>query len=185
MPAIFKNYLDFEILDTDNTKTLVFIDGSTYLDEHPEMPILQVNLPGFPQYFVVNISPRITNVLNANTIGITKTYAGSYNTLSDLPDGVWTFTYRICPYDKVFVTKYQLISSQLNKKLDSIYQQLENTDCSLKEDRQLKNKLVDIDIFLKTAKSYAKENNVDKASNFYQIAYKFADDLIKQLNKYK
>lgn len=185
MPAIFRNYLDFEILDLDNPRNLVFIDGSTYLEKYPEKPILEITLPGFNEYFLVNIAPKTVNVLNANTIGITKTFQSSYDCLVDLPDGVWTFTYRVCPYDSVYLTKNILISSQLNVKLEYLYMKLEGTDCSLKEDRQLKNKLVDIDIFLKTAKAYAKECNITKASNFYQIASKFTDDIIKQLNKFK
>jgi hypothetical protein len=179
--AILENNLDFEILDTDNTKIIVFIDASTYVDTNPEKPLLEVVLPGFNQYFLVNIAHSQVTIMNANTIGITNTFSNDYNCLSDLPDGVWEFTYRICPYDKVYIKKYVLRAAQLNKKLNLVYKQLENSDCSLKEDRKLKNKLTDINIFIETAKAYAEDCNQEKASNFYQIADKFTNDLINIL----
>ncbi len=181
MSAIQENHLDFEVLDTDDPKIIIFIDASTYLDTNPEKPILEVVLPGFNQYFIINIIPYQVNVFNANTIGFTKTFTNEYNCLGDLPDGVWEFTYRVCPYDLVYIQKCVLRCALLNQKLNTIYRLLENTDCSLKEDRQLKNKLTDIDVFIHTAKAYAAECNKTKASNFYQIADKFASDLIKQL----
>ncbi len=181
MPAIIQNYLDFEILDSDNVKLLTFIDGSEYIEEHPEKPVLEILLPGFNQSFLVNITANKVNILNANSIGITKTFSTSYTCLADLPDGVWTLTYRICPYDKVFTKKHILRTAQLKTKLKEVYKALENTDCSLKEDRKIKNKLVDIFIFLETGKAYAEECNSAKASNYYQIADKFTNDLLKEL----
>lgn len=181
MSAIQQNHLDFEILDNDNSKLIIFIDGSTYLDTNPEKPILEVTLPGFNQYYIVNIIHNEVNVLNANTLGITKTFTNEYNCLGDLPDGVWEFVYRVCPYDLVFLKKCVLRTALLNQKLNNLYRLLENTDCSLKEDRQLKNKLIDIEFFIKTAKAYADICNKQKASNFYQIADKFTNDLLKKL----
>lgn len=181
MPAIIKNYLDFEILPTENPKILIFIDASEYIDERPEKPILEILLPGFNRSFVVNIIPKKINILNANTIGITKTFINNYNCLTDLPDGVWTLTYMICPYDLVSTTKHILRDAQLLKKLDELYRLLDLADCSLKEDRTFKNKMVDIEIFLKTAHTYAKDGNCEKASKYYQIADKFTNDLTKKL----
>lgn len=182
MSAVQQNILDFEILDLDNTKTIVFLDCSTYIDSSPEKPILQVTLPGFNNYFIVNIAHNQVNVMNSNTIGITKTFSNDYNCLADLPDGVWEMTYRVCPYEKVYIKKYILRTALLNTKLKTLYKLLENTDCSLKEDRQIKNKLIDIKIFIDTARAYAEARDVKKAGNFYQIADKFTNDLIKQLS---
>lgn len=181
MPAIIRNYLDFEIIETDNPKLLIFIDGSEYMDEHPEKPLLEIKLPGFNDYFIVSMKHREVNILNANTIGITKTFVNNYQCLVDLPDGVWTLTYRICPYEVVFKTKHILRTEQLNIKIKQLYKLIEATDCSLKEDRRLKNKLIDINIFLQTGKAYAEDCDIKKASNFYQIADKFTNDLLKEL----
>lgn len=181
MSAIQENHLDFEILDSDNPKIIIFIDASTYLDPTPEKPILEVVLPGFNQYFIININPYEVNVFNANTVGYTKTFTNEYNCLGDLPDGVWEFTYRVCPYDLVYIKKCVLRKAQLNQKLNTLYKLLQNADCSLKEERQLKNKLTDIEIFINTAKAYAAECDKARASNFYQIADKFTNDLLKQL----
>lgn len=182
MSAIQQNYLDFEILDTDDPKLIIFIDASVYLDPNPEKPILEIVLPGFNQYFLVNIIPYQINVMNSNTIGVTKTFNNDYNCLGDLPDGVWEYTYRVCPYDTVFIKKCVLRTALLNQKLNCLYKLFDNADCSLKDDRKIKNKLTDIDIFIQTAKAYAAECNKSRASNFYQIADKFASDLIKQLS---
>lgn len=181
MPAIFQNDLEFEILDSDNPKVIVFIDASTYMDKNPEKPILEVTLPGFNNYFIVNINPYNVNVMNANTIGITKTFTDDYEKLADLPDGVWEFTYRVCPYESVYLKKFILRTAILNRKLKSLYKLLEASDCSLKEDRKLKNKLTDILIFIETAKAYAEVCDKQRAGHFYQIADKFTDDILKQL----
>lgn len=184
MPAVYKNNLDFEILDLDNSKILVFLDCSQYMDEHPENPILEVVVPGFNNSFTVSIIPKKVNVLNANTIGFTKTFTSNYENLLDLPDGVYCYTYRICPYDKVFINKKFLRTSQLQHKIKKVYKSLENTECSNIEERSFKNKLVDIDHFLATAKAYAEDGDSAKASSFYQIAEKFTDNILKKLNNF-
>lgn len=181
MPAIVENVLDFEILDVDNSKIIIFIDASTYMDNPPEKPILELTLPGFNNYFIINIIPNQVNIMNANTIGITRTFTNDYNCLVDLPDGVWEFTYRVCPYETVYIKKFVLRTAILNKKLKSLYKLIESTDCSLKEDRKIKNKISDIHIFIETAKAYAEECDRARAGNFYQIADKFTNDLLKQL----
>lgn len=181
MPAIFENILDFEILDIDNPKIIVFLDCSQYMHDNPELPILDVIMPGFNRKSSANIVAKQINILNANTIGITKAVIHDYSCLIDLPDGVYTFTYRICPYDKVQVTKQYLRTTQLNIQVKALYRLLENTDCSLLEDRKLKNKLLDIEQFISGGKAFAEDGNPIKASNFYQIAAKFTSDLLKTL----
>lgn len=180
MPSKFKHILDFEILDIDNPKIIVFLDASEYY-EKPEMPILEITLPGFNNHFVVNIIDGQINVFNANTIGITKTLQAKDDCLPDLPDGVYKFMYRICPYDKLYLCKYYLRTVLLNKKIKHLYKLLEFTDCSITEDAKLKSKLLDIDQLVLAAKAFAEDGNNKKASNLYQLADKIVNDLIKKL----
>lgn len=181
MPSSYKNIIDFEILDIDNPKIIVFLDASEYLADNPELPILEITLPGFNNHFVVNITPKQINVLNANTIGITKTLQAKDDCLPDLPDGVYKFMYRICPYDKIFLCKYYLRTVLLNIKIKELYKLLEFSDCSFLEDAKLKSKLLDIDQLLVAAKAFAEDGNNKKASNLYQLADKIVNDLIKKL----
>src|SRR3954463_4543906 len=90
------NTIDFEILDIDNLKNIVFVDLSKYY-QAPEGPLLEILLPGSMQYLMAQIQPNKINILDSNTIGLSNIF--ETNCAVDLPDGVYTFKYKICPYD--------------------------------------------------------------------------------------
>jgi hypothetical protein len=54
MLGLHTNILDFEVLETGNLKTIVFVDSSQYMEE-PDRPLLEVILPGHTKFFLVNV----------------------------------------------------------------------------------------------------------------------------------
>jgi hypothetical protein len=164
--SILTNILDFDIYDLDyNPKTLVFMDKSFYM-ESPEKPMLEVTPPGFVEARVIPIRANELNIINSSILGLS-----SLDDFSDLPDGIYTLTYRVCPPEVFYKTKLYLRTVALEYKLWEI---LTVKDTFTKEEEK---KIVLFDRLLKTAKSYAFYGNAVKA----QLYYKEAESVINSI----
>lgn len=177
--SIKRHYLDFEILPVNNSRTLVFLDASDYM-EQPERPLLEITLPGYNKYFLANIVAQQVNTLNSNTIGLTETLSNT--NLADLPDGVWTFKYKICPYDKVYKQKYHLRTVILETNLGKIYDHFELTDCIDQLDDKIKKEVVDIILLIETGRSSAERGQVKRATDAYTKANTKVTNLLQKLD---
>ena len=176
--GIRSHFLNFEVLDTGNTKTLVFLDSSEYF-ENPETPLLEVTLPGARKYFLVNVAARKVNTFNANTLGLTAVL--NNESLIDLPDGVYTLTYKICPYKYLNRTKYFLRATKLHQDINRLLDDLEESDCVMREEKKLKMESVEIFLLIESAKASAELNHPEKASDKYQQAAKRVAVLLKKI----
>lgn len=170
--GIKKNILDFEILSTGNPKTLVFLDSSEYMTE-PERPLLELTLPGHSKYFLLNVVARKVNTFNSNTIGLSEVFDS--NCLVELPDGVYTAKFKICPYDKVWIQKSFLRTTLLEKSLDKILTYI-NLDCE-KE----KKIFVDIMVLIEAAKANVKNNIIKKGIEQFAAAIELTSDFLRKL----
>lgn len=180
MAGFKKHTLSFDIYDTTNSKTLVLIDTSDYY-EQPERPLLEITMPGYSKYFLANIIASKVNTLNSNIIGLSAFVAG--DDLCTLPDGVWTFKLKICPYDKIFKIKYHLRTVELENKLDRIYKALDFSDCDVSEDAKLKNSIIDIILSIESGKAHARCGDVKKAHDLYNIGSTLADKILNKISK--
>lgn len=172
MLGLHEHNLDFEILETGNSKTLVFVDSSTYMEE-PERPLLEVIMPGYTKYFLVNVNARNVNTFNSSTLGFNEVL--KKECLVDLPDGVWQFKYKICPYKYVYIVKKSMRVTLLLNKLKSLYNKIDLSECAGKNDDLLKIGLVDIHILIEGAKAV-----VEKNSKMAEKYYRLADRLIQR-----
>lgn len=163
---ILTHTLDFDIYDLDyNPKTLVFLDKSSYMED-PEKPKLEIIPPGYIEGKVVPINPNKLNVINSSALGLS-----AFNCFTDLQDGVYTLTYTICPYEVFYKRKLYLRTVNLEYQLWEI---LTVKETFTKEEEK---KIFLFDKFLKTAKSYAFDNNAVKA----QLYYKEAENIINSI----
>jgi hypothetical protein len=179
MKGLRKHILDFEIIPSGNPKTLVFIDSSDYFAE-PEKPLLEITLPGYTKYFLVNIAARKVNTFNSNTIGLTELL--NEGELVELPDGIYKFRYKVCPYDKVFKDKKSFRTTLIEKKLAEAYDKLDASDCSHQSDKDLQNSIVEIHALIEGAKIVVNKSE-KKASSFYQLANSLLDKIVNKLCK--
>lgn len=179
MVGIHKHNLDFEILDTGNTKTLVFVDSSEYMEE-PEKPLLEVIMPGFNKYQLVNIIPKRVNTFNSSTLNINQVL--HQECLIDLPDGLWQFKYKICPYKSVHVSKNYMRTAILQQKISYLEDRINLADCRSKEDEELKSELLNIYILVEGSKNLANRNG-KKAASYYQLADKLVSKLLNKFCK--
>jgi hypothetical protein len=165
--GLLSHKLDFEILPTSNNKVLLFLDASEYF-EQPDSPMLRVVSPGYKKYFTINIEHGKINVISSNTLGWTEILEGDERL--DLPDGIWKFTYMICPYDHLQIAKYYLRTNILDSQLKKIYAFID-VDCEL-EDREscIRTELIEIHILIESAKANAEFGKIDKATKDFQLA---------------
>jgi len=177
MLGLHTNVLDFEIIETGNPKTLVFVDASTYIAE-PDRPLLEVIMPGFSKYFLVNVAANQVNTFNSSTLGINRVLLQEL--LTDLPDGVWTLKYKICPYKFVFQVKKIMRITKLLNKLKLLYQHIDLSECAGKEDFEQERNLVRIHILIEGAKAEV-EKNSKLAQEYYQLANRLIQ---KELDKF-
>jgi len=176
MLGLHKHILDFEILETGNTKTLVFVDSSQYM-EAPDRPLLEVTMPGFKNYFLVNVNANNVNVFNSSNLGFNTVL--SETCFVDLPDGIWEYKYKICPYKYIYIIKKKMRVTTLLKKLEELYNKIDLSECEGKEDKDQERLLSHIHILIEGAKAA-----VDKDAKKAQSYYKLADKLItKQLDR--
>lgn len=179
MKGLKQHIIDFEVIPTGNPKTLVVIDSSDYYTE-PEKPLLEITLPGYNKYFLVNIEARKVNTFNSNTIGITTFLNGSE--IVELPDGVYTYRFKVCPYDKLYKDKRFFRSTLIERELAAIYSKLDASDCSVSEDKKIISSIVEIHALIEGAKAVANKSE-KKANQFYQLAVKLIDDVSNRLCK--
>lgn len=179
MAGIHKHILDFEILELGNPKTIVFVDASQYM-ETPERPLLEIIPPGYNKYFLVNVQAGKVNTFNSSTIGFHTVL--NQSELIDLPDGIWEYKYKICPYKYVYVTKRFLKSSLLNNRIEYLYERIDLQECHVKEDEALKKDLVEVHLLIEGAKSTANKNP-EKASSYYKLADKLVGKLLDKFCK--
>jgi hypothetical protein len=179
MKGFRENILDFEIIPTGNPKTLVFVDSSNYIGQ-PDGPRLQILLPGYNKFFLTNVVAKEVNTYNSNTIGFTDLL--NNDCLLDLPDGVYQFKFEICPYQANYKIKSICRTTLLEQRLIAIYEKIEVSDCSRKKDEKIMNDLSEILMLIEGSHLVA-DTNCNKATEFYQLASKLTDRLIKKLEK--
>lgn len=179
MLGVHENILDFEIIETGNPQTLVFVDSSQYMEE-PDRPLLEVTMPGFDKYFLVNYTAREVNIFNSGTIGLNQVLFE--NQYLQLPDGIWFIKQKICPYKYIYRTKKFMRVTILLNKLAQLYNEIDLTDCEEKNNRQLELDLTRIHSLIESAKLVVNLNH-KKAFNDYHLANRMVDNLLQKFCK--
>lgn len=175
MKGLKQHIVDFEIIPTGNPKTLVFIDASDYYTE-PERPLLEVTLPGYNKYFLVNVVARKVNTFNSNTIGLTELL--NNGNLVNLPDGAYHFRFKVCPYEYAFKDKVYFRTTLIEQRLSEVYDLLKTEDCCGNMDSILKD-IVEVHALIEGAKAVVCKNE-NKANDFYQLANKLIDKILNK-----
>lgn len=165
-------YLSLGVLDSEgcSCKTLSILDQSFY-PTTPEKPTLDITVPGYSTVrfdFTVNK----VNIFNSYSLRITNSLTDV--DMIDIPDGVYEFTYSICPNDQLY-TNFSYLQTCLIEARIAKYWAKVVTVCDT-ESKVFK-ELDKIEILIKGAKANAQLCNSDKAMELYRKA----DDLLKRL----
>lgn len=168
--------LDITIEECSSCKNLVVRDDSYYLDT-PESPTITISLPGYNTAKVLDFDDSKINIFNSYTLGLSKSAAT--DKLIDLPDGLYTIVYAICPFDDFNIKVYYLRTCKAWCMYDTYLKQI--FDSCLNVDPVLSQKLQHVEWLLKGGVAFAKDCNPDKAILLYKKALELLEDVKCQL----
>lgn len=131
--------IDFNILQTGNSKSLLFVDESCYT-ENPVFPTLQVKMPDVERIFKCLIIPEKLNV-----ISLEKLNAG----IGEFNDGIYELKYSIEPHKCNFAFKKFMKVDKLLARLKVL----------LGDESVNKNKLNEVYFLLVSSQLYVNENS--------------------------
>jgi hypothetical protein len=171
--GIYKNRLNFSIIDDGNPQTIVVLDSSEYADDVPEKPKVDILLPGSNEATSLAYIPNEVNVYNSSTLGATC----ETGSLANLSDGLYWITLRVCPYDKAYKTKAYLRTLQLEYSFQNVLLALAVAPCSQKDDALIKIKKIEFYLNLETAKAHTEIGNGTQAMDYYRLAEKVITNL--------
>ena len=161
-----KLHLDFDFLQGTDCKYISILNTSVYT-EKPTGDVMDVTLPGFVVPIRLPFDIEGMNVYNTGILNYSST-------ISTLPDGVYTFTYRTCPIDERFITKKIIRTCEIECKYLALFSKL-HLDCS-PSDEDLK-KLAKLNNYITAAKANAGICNFLKAADFLQKANNLVLDI--------
>lgn len=151
-----KPTLDFDIIESGNKKTIVFLDSSEY-PERPGNPLFEVKFPSISEIYKILIRPKEVNSINTKLL--------EYSTdIIEFPDGLYSFRYSIDPNATKFVCKD--------------YMRFTKAKCKIKElllskdiDTETINKLYKLDIYIQAAEELADSDKL-KAMEYFDLVQK-------------
>ena len=159
-------YIDRQLL---NPNLLVVKDASYY---NPDIEVtnayLEILPPGFRENLLIEVDPRFIEILDSNSLNLTSPCKD--NSLSELPDGLWTIRYSICPNDKLYVEYTFLRNTKQLIEFQKLYCALNH--CSSLE---LENKLKELEVinsYIKAAEYKAECGQYKQALELYDYANK-------------
>lgn len=155
--------LDFNILQTGNPQTLVFVDESNYAENSVIFPTLQIKFPNIDRVYKVLIRTEKVNAIYTNMVGFSTA-------VSDFPDGLYELRYSIEPHSTSYVCKKYM-------KVDSAYKKLSDIICKItnKDDKYF-NKLGEINLLLLSSQLEA-NCNCSLANEEFALANKLISKL--------
>lgn len=164
--------LDIVIEECSSCKNLVVRDDSYYLTT-PENPTITISLPGYSTAKVLEFDYSKINIFNSYSLGLSSS-AGT-NSLIDLPDGIYTIVYAICPYDDFNTKVYHLRACQAWCRFDTYLKSI--FDSCLDLDPVISKDLQHVEWLLKGASAFAKDCDIKKAGDLYRKALELLDDI--------
>ena len=102
-----QHILSLDIPTTTNPKTFRVVDTSEYIANIAATScFIQIVPPGSNSARQYTVQPGFNLIVNASNLRIMR--AKKESDLTDLPDGIYTVKYSVCPNDKNFVEYYYL-----------------------------------------------------------------------------
>lgn len=180
MPLVgIESYIiKFSVLPTNDPTSIVLLDQSSYI-QTPQLPLLEVTLPGYTGAIQIPYTPNSIITLNSDNLSLTDPC--DYDYLADLPDGVYQITMMICPYTDLYNKQCYLKATQLENQYNNLLLNLD-LHCKCLEENKLEQELIHIDILIQSAKAESRICNIQKATQKYQAACKAVESLLRKLN---
>ena len=169
--------LSFDILDTNDCKTLGLYDTSFYSSNQTiSNATLQIISPFDDTPVELDYYKNALTILNSNSLKITNVL--DTDLLTVLPDGLYTAKISICPEDKFWFEKSWYRTCLLECKYEKAFLQLNVQPCESCFSPERLEKLERARIYIYGVKVNAANCNVKEADKLYKAANKILDNLI-------
>lgn len=154
--------LDYEILPTYDVRVMRVADISEWEHLISEPSYIDIKTPARKNSVTLYFQKEKINTFNSNNLEL------STNTLSPLPDGLYTIKIYICEGDKFCKERHYLRTVQTFIELDEALISLHTSCCGVDE-KKLKEYLK-IEILLKSAHANTRRGNINQAMCEYDQA---------------
>jgi hypothetical protein len=170
------NKLYFEVLTTNNCRTLAIADVSTY-DDEVSGATLQVRLPDRETVRELLYNTNGITVLNSNSLGYTR--VTDLDELSDLPDGVYTIKISVCPYEINWFERDVYRICKLQCKYFKALLTLDMSKCDSCFSKEKVEKLNTARVYMEGVVANTENGDINKATELYNVADKILENIIE------
>ena len=169
--------LSFDILDTNDCKTLGLYDTSFYSSNQTiANATLQVISPFDDSPVELDYYKNAVTILNSNTLKISN--VNDLDNLVTLPDGLYTAKISVCPEEQFWFEKSWYRTCLLECKYDKAFLKLNVQSCEVCFSPERLEKLERARIYIYGVKTNAQNCNVREADKLYKAANKILDNLL-------
>ena len=163
-----KTTIDFQVLETFDTRYLSVADYSDWGLAESRNAIIEITLPASDKPVTHYFDKKAINRFNSILLGLNC--SGVENL--DLPDGIYTITVKGSP-DKYKKTRTFLKTTQTKLKLDTIL--INNVSSCNDIDGKIVDEILEIEILIKAAEANIRYGNECEAFELFQKAQKLID----------
>ena len=169
--------IDFNVIETDNHKTLLIADNSNWSVIESEPSIIEVTLPGMRNPVVNYFDKKSINNFNSVNLNL-SCVGGGCDELewTELPDGVYTICVKGSP-SKFQETKNYFRTNKIRERFDLLIIN-SNIGCEGSSKVDFK-EILDIDMLIKSTEANTRFGDINSASKDYQLASKMLDKYSK------
>lgn len=163
--------LDIAIMNTYNSNVLTIADVSFYpVGYNPNNPYIEITPPSMPKITTI-FTPKSVNVFNSVNLETSGDCPGP------LPDGIYKIRYSIHPNYELFVERSILRIDQLLEKYDTVFLQIDITECDTTLKANYLAQLEQIEIYIQAAMASANKCNEKLAYDLFRKANRLLDKI--------
>ena len=164
--------IDFNVIETDNHKTLLVADNSNWSVIESEPSIIEITLPGMRTAVVNYFDKKSINNFNSVNLNL-SCVGGGCDELewTELPDGVYTICVKGSP-SKFQETKNYFRTNKIRERFDLL---IINSNIGCEENKVDFKDIMDIEMLIKSAEANTRFGDINSASRDYQLAVKMLD----------
>lgn len=167
--------IDFEVFNTNNPKTILIGDTSTWLYAEEKPSMIYITLPGFTKPKPFSFKKKGLQVFNSNNLGLTELNLNSEQEYIDLPDGVYTVKLE-SGFEGIEKQRYYLKTDIIDIEMSKYV--INNVLEYSRSQQKVIDSITNIRWNLYLAKSFTQNSDISKATIYYNEAV----DLFKELN---
>ena len=164
--------VDFNVIETDNHKTLLIADNSNWSVIESEPSVIEITLPGMKNPVVNYFDKKSINNFNSVNLNL-SCVGGGCDELewTELPDGVYTICVKGSP-SKFQETKNYFRTNKIRERLDLM---IINSSIGCEENKVDFKDIMDVEMLIKSAEANTRFGDINSASRDYQLAVKMLD----------